>query len=498
MAKHMPKPMKIAIIGGGIAGLAAAYRLLKTAQKRQLPIDVALFEATDRLGGIIKTTHDRDCLLEEGPDSFVTFKPAAVALCNELSIGDQLISTNKQNRRAFIVSKGKLVAIPPGFVMIAPTRFDPFFKSELLSRTGKLRVAIEKFLPKSNCVADESVAAFVTRRFGGEALEKIAQPMLAGIYTADPTRLSLRATMPQFLELEQNYGSVITGLLQEQRARREGNNESAVGFGEDGRHPANASGARYDAFVSFANGMQFLVDTLVGSMPGLHMHLGAPVLAVRKQADDLWSLVLASQTLVDFDQIIMAVPTFVAAQLLSEVDPALARSLRQIEYASSAVVNLLFQRQTIDHPLDGFGFVVPAIEKKKIIAASFSSVKFPNLCPVDKALIRVFLGGALQPQVLALSDDELIKLALEEIRPLLALTAEPQAAWLKRWPKAMPQYEVGHLALVEDIEMAMEKHAGLHLAGNGFRGVGIPDCIESANKACQKILTRWQAEAVTI
>jgi protoporphyrinogen/coproporphyrinogen III oxidase len=517
--------MKVAIVGGGIAGLAAAFRLtrradafgastssnsgsnaasnagsnpaanagsnpaanagsslganagsslganagssLGAAQKHS----ITLFEASERLGGIIKTRHEGDCLIEEGPDSFVTYKPAALELCRELGITERLISTNEMHRRAFVAFGGKLEPIPEGFLMIAPTRFDTFFKSSLFSRQGKLRIACEQFMAKGEAKADESVASFVTRRLGKEALDRIAQPLLAGIYTADADNLSLRATMPKFLEYEQTYGSVIAGLRAEKAKSKSAD---------------RASGARYSAFASIDGGMQVLVEALVSAIGQQNIRLEQKVLSLGREKGG-WKVSLAGGESEIFDHVILTVPAFVASQLLAGLDQDLAQLFGQIEYASSAVINFLFKREDIQHPLDGFGFVVPAVEKRNIIAASFSHVKFAGRCAPNKALIRVFMGGALRPELLNAQPSELIEVAKMELQSFIGTLADPQSVWLKTWPKAMPQYKVGHLTLVDKIEKRLASHLNLHIAGAALSGVGIPDCIESANRACREI-----------
>jgi protoporphyrinogen/coproporphyrinogen III oxidase len=512
--------MKVAIVGGGIAGLAAAFKLThgdgagignSNSNSRSTSassdssnddgsgssrngsgsssssgsssgsggggrdnveaLSVTLFEASDRLGGIIKTRHEGDCLIEEGPDSFITTKPAALELCRDLGISDRLISTNEKHRRAFVAFAGRLEPIPEGFLMIAPSRFDTFFKSSLFSRQGKLRIACEQFLAKGEAKADESVASFVTRRLGKEALDRIAQPLLAGIYTADADNLSLRATMPKFLEYEQTYGSVIAGLRAE-KAKSKITEKSA--------------GARYSAFASLDGGMQVLVDALVMAIGEQNIRLGQKVVSLSRENGG-WKISLASGESEVFDHVLLAVPAFVCSQLLSVLDQELAHLLGQIEYASSAVINFLFKREDIQHPLDGFGFVVPAVEKRNILAASFSHVKFAGRCAADKALIRVFMGGALKPQLLEGQSSELIQVAKNELQSLIGTLAEPESVWLKTWVKAMPQYKVGHMALVEEIEQRLIAHSNLHVVGAALRGVGIPDCIESANIVCRKI-----------
>lgn len=467
--------MKVAIVGAGVAGLAAAQRILKLSQDARPPgeIELTVFEASPRIGGIIETVREDGFIVELGPDSFTTLKPAGLALCNELGLANNLISTNKQHRRAFIARKNLLNPLPEGFVLIAPTRFDTFFKSNIMSRSGKLRMAIEQFILPAKALADESVASFVNRRFGPEAVACIAQPMVGGIYTADISRLSLRATMPQYLEYEEKFGSVAAGL------RRAKTSEQVTG-------------ARYSAFVSPDSGMQLLVETLTSFIGAQRIRLSTAVTRIRPASPAGWHLSLANGACERFDSVILAVPTAAASRLLADVDQALSHSLSKIKYASSVVACLLFPRDKIGHALDGFGFVVPAREKKLILAASFASVKFALRCPEDKVMIRVFMGGVLQPTAWQLSDEDLLARAVCDLGIYLDLKGPPDRHWIKRWPDSMPQYDVGHLDLVREIENGLARHVGLFYAGAGLRGVGIPDCIASGDQAARLSLALGQ------
>jgi oxygen-dependent protoporphyrinogen oxidase len=472
--------MRVAVIGGGIAGLAAAYRIAKLFSESKKPLQLSIFEASSRPGGIIETVEDGDCLVEMGPDSFTTLKSGAINLCREIGLERNLISTNNSNRRAFIARRGVLNAIPKGFVMIAPNQYDAFFESNILSRTGKLRMAIEQFIaPAESFAEDESVASFVRRRFGPEAVDAIAQPMIGGIYTSDITRLSLRATMPKFLDYEQKYGSVAAGLRREERSTTAALNS----------HTAQSGGARYSAFVTLDRGMQVLVNRLVELIGRENIHYNTDVNSLVREKNE-WRIGLAK--LDDdrvFDQVILAVPTAVASRLLKSVDAHVSDLLASIRYASSAVTCLLVERSQIEHALDGFGFVVPAKENRSILACSFSSIKFAGRCSSDKVILRIFMGGELSPDMWQLPDDELLKMAIGDLRGYLGLSGFPERHWIKRWPYSMPQYDVGHLALARSIEQALVNLAGVHYAGAGLRGVGVPDCITSGEKAANAVVT---------
>lgn len=484
---------KVAVIGGGIAGLTAAYRLERLnsdgAGRGNLNCSIQMLEASSRLGGVIETIIDDEsgALFENGPDSFMTVKPAAMRLCTEIGLEDRIIETNPQFRHAFIARGGNLIPIPSGFRMMAPTEFMPFIASPAFSARAKLRMACELFTPaaKANVdtLYDESLASFVTRRFGAEALASIAQPLIGGIYTADPRELSLRATMPQFLDLERQYGSVIRGL----RAEAKRTKRRAGSAGSEG-------GARYSMFVSLDDGMKTLVDKLQGELKSTSILFNKRIADIRCRASEAggWVLTCENGEQIEADAVVLAVPSQVGARLLTGVDGPLAAKLRQIEYASSVVLNFRFKRDDMAHPLNGFGFVVPHLEGRAIIACSFSSVKFLGRTDSDSVILRVFAGGALQPDILALSDEDITERALKDLNEYLGITGKPVNTMVRRWPNSMPQYKVGHLKLVSDIESAFTRHNGLFACGSAFTGVGIPDCIESGESAAMRAHTYLQ------
>lgn len=483
--------MQVAVVGGGITGLTAAYRLVKSSSDADEPIEVSLLEASSRTGGIIETLEYEDCLVEMGPDSMTTLKHCALEFCRELGLTDHLISTKSQNRRALIARHGVLNPIPRGFVLIAPGQYDTFFKSNILSRTGKLRMAMEQFIaPTTTALEDESVASFVRRRFGPEAVTAIAQPMIGGIYTSDIDKLSLRATMPKFLDYEQKYGSVAAGLRRDERDSKKvmqppQSQVPATDIALD-NHEAESGGARYSAFVSFDRGMQVLVNRLVELIGKENIHLNMPVDSLTRVPEG-WVIGFANGSNRFFDQVILAVPTRVASQLLKSIDADISARFAQIRYASSAVACMIVSRSQITHSLNGFGFVVPASEKRSILACSFSSLKFAGRCPDDKVILRIFMGGALDPEMWQYPDDELLKMAIRDLHYYIGFSGMPERQWVKRWPQSMPQYDVGHLSLVEVIEESLSRLKGLHYAGAGLKGVGIPDCIAAGESAARAV-----------
>jgi protoporphyrinogen/coproporphyrinogen III oxidase len=466
--------VKLAVVGGGIAGLAAAHRAVEMARERGLTLELALFEAGDRVGGTIQTERHEGFLVEYGPDSFLSEKPWALALCRRLGIEDRLIRTDDRFRRTYVAFRGRLHLLPDGFQLLAPTRLGPFVRSGLFSWPGKLRMAMDLVLPRGGD-PDESLGGFVSRRLGREALERVAQPLVAGIYTADPDALSLAATMPRFLELERRERSVILGLW---RTARRAPAEAA-----------GASGARWSLFVTFADGMEEFVRALAGRLPSDAIRLKERVASVTREGEG-WRLGKADGSAAVADGVIIATESHQAGRMLRYTDPSLSHLLDGIAYASSATVTLGWRRADIPHPLDGFGFVVPQVERRPIIACTFSSVKYRGRAPDGFALLRVFVGGALNEAILDGDDETLSRVARAELGELLGIQAPPLFSRVSRYPKAMPQYHVGHLARVEAIEGCLRAHPGLALAGGAYRGVGIADCVHSGEDAAARMVDR--------
>ncbi|MGH7428886.1 MAG: protoporphyrinogen oxidase, partial [Candidatus Methylomirabilaceae bacterium] len=465
---------RIVVIGGGITGLAAAHRLVERSRSTQPNCDRLLLEAGPRLGGLISTMRRDGFIVESGPDAFITNKPWALDLICDLGLSERLIGTNPEWRRTFVVRGGALHPLPEGFFLLAPTRIRPFLRSRLLSWRGKVRVLLDLLLPRGRSDADESLASFVRRRLGQEALARLAQPMVGGIYTADPERLSLRAIFPQFLEMEARHGSVIRALRREQMAASPGH--QAVG------------GARYGLFATLDDGLQILVDALAERLPAGAVRLSTPVAAIAREGAR-WAVRLEDGAVVGADGVVLTTPAYQAARLLRDLDPEIARELEAIPYASSLTVTLAYRRDDVAHPLDGFGFVIPSCEGRSVIACSFSSVKFPNRAPANHVLLRAFAGGALQPEVLEWDDRTLLSAVLRDLGELLGIRSAPLWSQVARHARSMPQYHVGHLRRVEAIERHLNRWPTLRLAGNAYRGIGIPDSIRSGEAAANSLLT---------
>ncbi|HEV2835111.1 MAG TPA: protoporphyrinogen oxidase [Pyrinomonadaceae bacterium] len=457
---------RVVVIGGGISGLAAAHRLLELNPS----LNLTLLEASGRLGGTLLTDEREGFLLERGPDSFISEKPEAVALAKRLGIESRLIETNAEYRRSFIVRNGRLRPVPEGFQLLAPSRIWPFLATDVFSFGAKLRMAADLFLPRrsANGMSDESLASFVRRRLGREALERMAQPMVGGIYTADPETLSLRATLPRFLEMERDHRSVILSMFK--KARLE----------------CGTSGARYSLFLSFDRGIGVLVNALEKVIAGCEIRVNSNVASIERHQG--WLIRTNTGQTQEADAICLALPAYVTAELLTNIAPTLATQLNQIKYASTATINFAYRRDAIQHPLDGFGFVVPFIEKRSLIACTFSSIKFPGRAPENHVLLRAFAGGALQPEIFALDEAEMLQRVENDLRELLGISGKPLFAEVAKWQNSMPQYEVGHLDRVQTIETQVAQLPNLALAGNAYRGAGIPDCIRSGETAAEKLL----------
>jgi oxygen-dependent protoporphyrinogen oxidase len=460
--------LEVVVLGGGIAGLAAAHRLLHVQGDAMRGLRVTLVEADDRLGGKIVTERIDGFVIEGGPDSFLATKPRGIGLCEELGIGErpQLQGVQSQRRRAFVLWRGQLHDLPEGLSGLVPTRLAPLARSTLLSPLGKARVALDYLLPAHRAAGDESLGGFVRRRLGREAWQRLVEPLMAGIYAADGDQLSLAATFPQFREAERRFGGLIKGVL---AARRQ--------------TPTPAPAPK-STFLTPAAGLDALVIALEKRLrdAGAALVFGDPALAVTRSGSTFEVRLTAGDS-IQAAAVIVATPAHAAACLLADLDPVLAAELDAIPHASTAIVTLAYRRQEISHPLDGHGYVIPRAEGSPILACTWSSRKWAGRAPEGWELIRVFIGRAGQEDVLAAGDETLVALAVGEVSARLGVTDPPRLTRVRRWPRGMPQYLLGHPERVARIEAACSTHAGLYLAGNAFHGVGLPDCIASGERA---------------
>jgi oxygen-dependent protoporphyrinogen oxidase len=474
-----PSTSRIAIIGGGISGLAAAHRLTQL-----LPAaDVRVFEAGSRLGGPLFTIEQDGAVFEQGADSFLTKDSLPLELCRELGLESELLHTNEAHRRALVVSQGRLVPVPEGFVLMQPRRILPLMHSPVLTGRGKLRAVAEPSVARRAGVDqpdyDESVASFATRRLGREAFERLVEPLVAGIFVADATKLSLAATYPEFIAAERDHGSLWRAWQFRASQKEDSCQEAASAPGD--------SGARYGAFVTLRGGLGRLVDALTARLGKERVALNSPVAAVEKLPNARWRVVDADGNGNEFDGVIITLPARQAATLVQRVDSELSGSLARIQAASSVVATLLYRRAQVTRPLDGFGLVVPRVENRQIVAASFPSVKFAGRSPEGLIPVRVFLGGALRPEMIDRDDADILAIARQELAALIGAHGDPVLTFVARWREAMPQYHVGHVALVDAIDARVAALPGLELAGNSYRGVGIPQSLRSGLAAAERL-----------
>ena len=460
---------RVTIIGGGIAGLAAAFYLQTKARERGQEVACTLVEASPRLGGKILTERWNDFVIDGGPDSFINQKPQGLQLCRDLGLESELLPSNDEVYKTRLVRNGRLIPFPDGFRLAVPTRLLPFLRSPLLSPFGKLRMGFDLVLPARRDTSDESLAQFITRRLGREALENIAGPIMSGIYVSDPERMSVISTFPMFVELERKYRSLTLGIIKARRARRK---------------PAES------IFTSLRGGMGTLVDRLAQRLEG-RVLTGTEVRSVARNGNE-YQCGLSSGEVVASDDLIVATPAFSAADLLEPLHSRLAMQLREIRYVSSAVVNLVYPDSVMKTCVDGggFGFVVPRRESCRLLAFTWSSKKFDHRAPAGYQLVRVFVGGSRHEELVSLGDDALLDLIRAELAATLKITQAPERSWIFRWPRANAQFDVGHQDRVAEMARLAAEVPGLHLAGGAYRGVGIPDCTKSALAAVEKIINR--------
>jgi len=462
--------IRIAIIGGGISGLAAAFTLED--HRRAGALEYTLYESSPNLGGVLRTEHIDGCIVEAGPDSFITEKPWAADLCRTLGIGDQLIGSNDADRKTYILVRGQLIPMPEGLMFMVPTKILPTGLSPLFSWTTKLRMAQELLLPPRAAAADESVASLVERHYGAEMVDRLADPLLSGVYGGDAASLSVRAVLPRFAEMERTHGSLGRAML---AARN--------------KMPRTVNKTAAPLFTSLKNGMQQLVETLVPRLNPSSLVTNHSVQAIHPEAGG-WT-VSAGLKSDNFDGAILAVPSHAAAKLLSVSSPELSAELAAIGYSSSITVGLAYDREVRQSlpPGSGFGFLIPRSEGKRLLAATFVHNKFPHRAPEDRALLRCFFAGSNAENIWQQSDDAIIAVVRDELQQILGLRAEPLFARVYKWKSAMAQYGVGHLERLNRIERLRQKLPKLALAGNGYRGIGVPDCIRSGQEAVKQVLT---------
>jgi oxygen-dependent protoporphyrinogen oxidase len=496
--------MRVAIIGGGIAGLAAAYELEK-GRAAGAEVEYTLFESRERLGGSLASETLNGIVLERGPDSFLTEKPAGAELCRELGLGDQLIPSNDANRKTYIVVKNRLVSLPDGLMFLIPTKLVPTALSGLFSLGTKIRMAMELLHPPRPSEGDESVAALVKRHFGQEAVDRLADPLLSGIYGGDATQLSARTVLPKLVEMETEYGSLTRGMLaahKQMRARMAAaraasgaDSNGAKGYGSKGQGGTKPNALPRAIFTTLKGGLQQLVDALEANLNPKWVRKSIAVAGLEYDGNQ-WR-VRSSDANESYDAVILASPAWAAGKLLAAADAALGDELSAIPYSSSITVNLVFDEAQLGILPDGFGFLVPAVEGRAMLACTFVHRKFAGRTPTGKAVLRAFLGGAKNEALLEQSDEVLVATVRRELSEILGIRVvgphiPAEATQVSRWRRAMAQYAVGHQDRMNRVRERAAMLPGLRLAGNAYDGIGIPDCIRTGRNAARELMAEQQ------
>lgn len=492
---------RLVIVGGGITGLAAAFRAQELLGPgapaggaepgtREPPIEIALIERERRLGGKILTERQGEFLLEGTADSFLTRKPAAVELCRRMGVADRLVGQLPQPIRSYVRRHHRLYPLPEGFSGMVPANLKALLASDLLSDSAKHRATMEPTIPPALSADDESVAHFMARRFGPEVFELLIEPLLSGIYAGDASSLSLMATFPQLREMERRYGSLLKGLARPAAA----GSEAAVEAASDSGRAAAPGEPLLPPFLTFPEGMAELIRGITTSLSRVRVLSGRGVRAIARSAEGGFAVELAGGDSVDADSLVVATPAFESAALLAGVDGELSERLAAIPYASVALIHLAFRQADFPAPLSGYGYLIPQVEESDLLACTWSSSKWAGRAPQGTVLLRLYAGRHGRPEVTKRPDAELIELARAELAETLKLQAEPILAKVRRWERGMPQYTLGHLERLDAIEARLRGLPNLLLAGAGYRGVGIPDCIESGFRAAEAAMSRLGGE----
>lgn len=462
----------IVIIGGGISGLSAAYRLNKIKTQVSMDLDITVIEKSNYIGGTIRTDYTNGFVIEAGPDCFFAEKPYAGMLVKELGLSDRIIGTRNENQATFVLWQNKLHKLPEGVVLMIPTKLMPFVTSSLFSTLGKLRMGMELFVPRRTDGVDESLSEFTIRRFGKEALDRIAEPLVAGVHAGDPDTMSVRSSFPRFVDMEQKYGSLIRGMLSARRWIRTHKNQENLSM-----------------FMTFKNGLKELIDALKEQSQGVNFKIGVQALSISPtEENNGYHVKLSNGEDMKVHGVILASPAYVSAQLVSQFAKELSELLFSIPYISTATISLAYKKEKIGHQLKGFGFVVPKKENRRIMAVTWTSSKFSYRAPDDAVLIRCFVGGAANQEIVFKSDEEIIDIVKTELKDIMSISLEPMFSRIYRWDKAMPQYTIGHGSRIKSINQLIGELGNIQVCGSAYNGIGISDCINSGNIAAQNIL----------
>lgn len=456
---------KVAIIGGGISSLACAVML------KEAGIDFVIFEKEKELGGKIKTEYENNFIIEAGPDSYLPEKYWSVQLIKKVGLEEEMLCSNDEHKGTFIYSNGKLHPLPEGVMLMVPTMIMPLLKSSLITWSGKIRMGLELFIPPKKDDSDESLAQFVTRRLGRECLEKIAEPLVAGIHTSNPDNMSVKATFPRFVEMEKKYGSLIKGMITAMKNK-----------------PASQPNAKkMTYFMSLKKGMAELVE-------GCKKFIGEDKILTNKQVskivkDNSRYIVITKDGFQDkYDYVVLGTPSYITAKIIEDMDKHLSSLLNKIEWSSSATISLAYKKSDIDVDLKGFGFIVPRVENRRINACTWSSIKWSFRSPEDYILIRSFVGGGHHEELVDENDEKLINIVREELNDIAKIRANPILTKVYRWYKGMPKYTVGHLERITEIDDTLKIYKGMYLIGCSYKGIGIGDCVKSGFDAAKSII----------
>jgi protoporphyrinogen/coproporphyrinogen III oxidase len=473
---------RLIVIGGGISGLAAARAALLHARKTGEDLQLTVIEAEPRWGGKILTDRVDGFVIEGGPDTFLATKPRGVGLCRELGLQDRLHGTNQQMKNTYVMRDGRLRPLPEGLMMMIPSKFGPMIRTGLLTWPQKTRMGLDFLLPPQPANGDESLGSFVSRRLGRAAYERLIEPLMSGIYAGDGDKLSLQATFPYLRDMEKNHGGLIRGALAARRKMGSAN--------------SSKKGSR-SIFLTPTTGLAEMVEALVEELRvgGADLRCGVPAVGIEKSGEG-YMVELEDGTRLPARALVLASPAFASGKLLAGLDPELAEELLGIRYTSTATISLAYRLADLPRPLDGYGYVIPRREGRRALACTWTSTKFPHRAPEGYALLRVFAGRAGQEADIPWDEAGLLELAREELKHTLGITAEPLLWRAYLWEQAMPQYNVGHPARLERIDQALQRWPGLTLAGNGYRGIGIPDCIHSGETAALRALEQQAAHEI--
>ncbi len=477
---NQPPIKRITIIGGGIAGLSAAYALEQEADNKGIDIQIDLIEKQERMGGNIVTDYIDNFIVEGGPDCVFSDKPSALQLCHKLELDRELLKTNEEKKGTYVYWDGRLHDLPEGVVLMIPTMIMPILLSSLITIPGKLRMALEPFVPKRTNPSEETLDQFVTRRLGRELLDKIAEPLVAGIHAGNPKTMSVKASFPRFVDLEQKYGSLIKGMLSRKKEMLS---------------MMKKKKPKYTMFMTLKSGLQSLPLAIEKELKKTRIHANSEVSSV-KQKPYGYEINLKKGKSIPCDSTIIATPSYITAPLVKEINQSLTEKLIGIPYVSTATVSLAYSSADLKQVPKGFGFIVPKISKRKIMAVTYTSNKFSHRAPDGSVLLRCFVGGAQNENLVFLDDKEMIQMVRNELKDIIGIDLKPIFTKIYRWEKSMPQYIVGHIDRVKKIEELVSDCPGLFLTGSAYNGIGISDCISNSHKAAESAIKFLQQKKV--